>query len=157
MKKMIIFFLFVLIFGCITPNDLTEENTTIQVNLTNESNGIENNGSQELVLIESVIINESSFNQSEEDIVENLTLEGLEFGESYVLVLDDLSLDKPEPCAILSIYELESKENIQQVKICPGEEYYWTNPEGQQYRIKVIETAAGYSYGAGWANIIIYG
>ena len=154
MKKIIILLLFFLFLGCVTSEN--QNNDTIQVNFTGENQTVI--GECTSLESEGIIILENATQELIQNNTEqNLTLEGLEFGENYILVLDDLSLDKPEPCAIVSIYNLESEENLQQAKICPGEEYYWTSPEGHKFRIVVIETAAGYSYGAGWANIIIYG
>lgn len=179
MKKLGCFFaivLMLLFLGCVE-----EEEQLIQ-NITNQTNGLENlesnqtiNNTNENDINESVslgnittnttvIIENNITNNSIENITENVeeiknkTLEGLLFGnEKYILVLDDLSLDKPESCAIVSIYEKDTQERLEQAKICPGEEYYWTTPEGKTYRIVVIETAPGYTQGATWARIIIYG
>ena len=85
------------------------------------------------------------------------TLQVLEFGE-YILVVDDITDDKPYPCAALSIGILHETyiETLFRDKVCPGESAYWESPEGDKYRIKVFETAAGYAGYAYWADVAIY-
>lgn len=168
MRKIIFLFLTILtIFGCVDNGEQIEANGSDQIEI---ATGIEVNGTVEInesnEVEEPIDLGNTSVDMDEENFTinntsegtKNKTLEGLVFGEGdYILVLDDLSLDKPEPCAIISIYDSNTQEQLEQAKICPGEEYYWTSPENHVYRIVVIETAAGYSYGAAWANIIIYG
>lgn len=85
------------------------------------------------------------------------TLEAVEF-DGYILVVDDITDDKPYPCAALSVGILHetSIETLFQDKVCPGESTYWTSPEGAKYRIKVFETATGYAGYAYWANVAVY-
>ena len=79
---------------------------------------------------------------------------GMGFGE-YILLLEDLSDEKPYPCAIVRVVDFEGVE-YERTKICPGDSYYWISPEGHRYRFYVVQTAAGYSGGAAWADIIVY-
>ena len=103
---------------------------------------------------------------------EHLTVEKTEVGEGetekeysgmrfdgYTLLLEDLTDDYPQPCASLRIVRISGTEITEygQMKICPGESQYWTSPEDKEYRIKVFDTAAGYSEGVAWADIAIYG
>ena len=85
-------------------------------------------------------------------------LQAVEFEEGYALIVDDLTRDKPYPCAALRIGELEGANVITvfQDKVCPGEDTYWTSPQGDTYRIHVFETAAGYLGYAYWADVAVY-
>lgn len=82
---------------------------------------------------------------------------GIEFG-SYTLLLEDLAPRGTEYCALVKIVKISGAQmqEFSRAQICPGESYYWVSPEQHRYRIKVIETAPGYSNNAAWANIIIY-
>lgn len=83
---------------------------------------------------------------------------GMEF-DGYTLLLEDLTDDYPYPCAALRIVKISGTEIMEykRTEICPGHSGYWESPEGKGYRIKVFETAAGYSEGVHWADIAIYG
>lgn len=170
MKKVISIFgiMFLLFLGCISTNEGSTFSTANETNITNEVETNYTNTTNETVNIstnETIIISENiTLNETTNTTLENNTgneeieLEGITFGnEKYIIVLDDLSLDKPESCALVSIYDYETQERLQQAKICPGEEYYWTSPEGHKFRIVVLETGPGYGYGTTWASIIIYG
>jgi len=103
---------------------------------------------------------------------EHLTVEKTEIGEGetekeyggmrfdgYTLLLEDLTDDYPYPCAALRVVKISGTEitEYERTEICPGKSRNWESPEGKEYRIKVFETAAGYSEGAAWADIAIYG
>jgi hypothetical protein len=83
---------------------------------------------------------------------------GIRFG-AYTLLLEDLAPQDREYCALVRIVGIEGADitEYDRAQICPGESYYWVSPEQHQYRIYVVETAAGYSQGRIWANIIVYG
>lgn len=82
---------------------------------------------------------------------------GIEFAD-YTLILDDLAPRGAEYCALVRIVKVEgmAMHEFDRAQICTGESYYWVSPEQHKYRIKVTETASGYSNGAAWADIIIY-
>jgi len=92
--------------------------------------------------------------------IENITEKnyyGLEF-DNYTLLLEDLAPSGSEYCALVKIVAIEgtNMQEFDRAQICPGESYYWVSPEHHKYRIKVIETASGYSGRAAWANIMVY-
>lgn len=92
--------------------------------------------------------------------IENITEKnyyGLEF-DNYTVLLEDLAPRGSEYCALVKIVTIEgaSMREFGRAQICPGESYYWVSPEHHKYRIKVIETASGYSGRAAWANIVVY-
>ena len=70
---------------------------------------------------------------------------GIRFG-AYTLLLEDLAPHEREYCALVRIVGINGTEitDYERAQICPGEDYYWVSPEGHQYRIYVVETAAGY-------------
>ncbi|MBD3398618.1 hypothetical protein GF412_05245 [Candidatus Micrarchaeota archaeon] len=84
-------------------------------------------------------------------------LQAVEF-DGYALIVDDITDDYPEPCAAIRVGELGGTyiETLFQDKVCPGESTYWTSPEGDEYRIKVFETAAGYQGYEYWADVAVY-
>ena len=84
-------------------------------------------------------------------------LQAVEF-DGYVLIVDDITDDKPYPCAALRVGEMGGAyiTTLFQDKVCPGNSVYWTSPEGDVYRIKVFETAAGYLGYAYWADVAVY-
>ena len=88
---------------------------------------------------------------------EHRKLQAVEF-DNYILIVDDITDDKPYPCAALRVGEMEGTyiKTLFQGKVCPGENTYWTSPEGERYRIKVFETAAGYMGYAYWADVAVY-
>ncbi|MGB9719188.1 MAG: hypothetical protein ACPL06_01170 [Candidatus Anstonellales archaeon] len=86
-------------------------------------------------------------------------IDGTYFGNNkYVLVLKDISMQRNENgyCGLFEIVLVENSTTLQKLQICPGEDATWVSPEGKQYRIKVIDTAAGYTGAARWAKVIIY-
>jgi len=95
-------------------------------------------------------------NETEEGTVEKEYF-GLDFA-NYTLILDDLASQGTEYCALVRIVKIEGRvmQEFDRAQICPGDSYYWVSPEQHRYRIKVMETASGYSNGAAWADIIIY-
>ncbi|MDD5096446.1 MAG: hypothetical protein PHY95_02945 [Candidatus ainarchaeum sp.] len=97
-------------------------------------------------------VNEDGQNATEKDY------SGIRFG-GYTLLLEDLAPQGREYCALVRIVGIEGADimEYERAQICPGDSYYWVSPEGHEYRIYVVETAAGYSQGKIWANIIIYG
>lgn len=88
---------------------------------------------------------------------EHRKLQAVEF-DGYVLIVDDITDDYPYPCAALRVGQMgdEYIETLFQDKVCPGDSTYWISPEGGKYRIKVFETAAGYSGFAYWADVAVY-
>ncbi|MBD3389601.1 hypothetical protein GF415_01450 [Candidatus Micrarchaeota archaeon] len=84
-------------------------------------------------------------------------LQAVEF-DGYLLIVDDVTDDKPYPCAAVRVGEQTDTyvHTLFQDKLCPGESTYWTSPEGDEYRIKVFETAAGYAGYAYWADVAVY-
>ncbi len=94
----------------------------------------------------------------EEEIDEtHKKLQAVEF-DGYLLIVDDITDDKPYPCAAVRVGEQTGTyvRTLFQDKVCPGESTYWTSPEGDEYRIKVFETAAGYAGYAYWADVAVY-
>lgn len=94
----------------------------------------------------------------EEEIDEtHRRLQAVEF-DGYLLIVDDITDDKPYPCAAVRVGEQTDTyvRTLFQDKVCPGESTYWTSPEGNEYRIKVFETAAGYAGYAYWADVAVY-
>lgn len=90
---------------------------------------------------------------------ENETKEGLYFGNgSYVLVLDDAVLPAYEgTCGLFSIKYASNYSTITQFIECPAGSETWISPDGHEYRIMVVEVAAGYTKEALWAEVIIFG
>lgn len=85
-------------------------------------------------------------------------LEGIEFDNGYLLMLEGLTSDSPQQCAQISIGEQgdEYIDKLFQDTVCPGESAYWTSGEGDEYRISIIQTGedyAGYEY---WAEAAVY-
>ncbi|MFP3949910.1 MAG: hypothetical protein ACLFUZ_02330 [Candidatus Micrarchaeia archaeon] len=94
----------------------------------------------------------------EEEIDEtHRKLQAVEF-DGYLLIVDDITDDKPYPCAAVRVGEQTDTyvRTLFQDKVCPGESTYWNSPEGDEYRIKVFETAAGYAGYAYWADVAVY-
>ncbi|MEW5996556.1 MAG: hypothetical protein AB1657_03105 [Candidatus Micrarchaeota archaeon] len=92
--------------------------------------------------------------------VENVTEKeyfGIEF-DGYTLLLEDLAPQGAGYCALIKIVKINGTmmQEFDRAQICPGESHYWVSPGMHRYRIKVIETAAGYSNNVAWANIIVY-
>lgn len=92
--------------------------------------------------------------------IENITEKnyyGLEF-DNYTILLEDLAPSGSEYCALVKIVTIEgtNMREFDRAQICPGDSHYWVSPEHHKYRIKVMETASGYSGRAAWANIIVY-
>ena len=94
---------------------------------------------------------------TEEVDEEHRKLQAVEF-DGYILIVDDITDDKPYPCAALRVGETDGTyiSTLFQDKVCPGESTYWVSPSGQEYRIKVFETAAGYMGYAYWADVAVY-
>lgn len=85
---------------------------------------------------------------------ENLT--GILFGDgAYLLVLEDISVS--DSCALMSVNFAANQSEITKLKGCPGKDVNWVSSEGRIFRIKVIKTAAGYTYAEKWASVIIFG
>jgi hypothetical protein len=97
-------------------------------------------------------VNETGQNVTEKEY------SGIRFG-AYTLLLEDLAPQERGYCALVRIVGINGSEitDYERAQICPGESHYWVSPEGHQYRIYVVDTAAGYSRGIIRANIIIYG
>ncbi|NYZ60697.1 hypothetical protein H0O01_03290 [Candidatus Micrarchaeota archaeon] len=92
--------------------------------------------------------------------IENITEKnyyGLEF-DNYTILLEDLAPRGSGYCALVKIVTIEgtNMREFDRAQICPGDSYYWVSPEHHKYRIKVMETASGYSGRAAWANIVVY-
>ncbi len=112
--------------------------------------------------------------------------EGILFaGGKYSLVLDDISIvpENDKPCGIFSIRDTnrararnESTENVSgpdpvarpatedptdtilgKMVICKDQSRYWTDPNGNRYRILILDIAPGYTQESKWARAIIYG
>ncbi|MCP4646253.1 MAG: hypothetical protein GY852_00770, partial [bacterium] len=94
---------------------------------------------------------------TEEVDEEHRKLQAVEF-DGYILIVDDITADKPYPCAALRVGEMDGTyvSTLFQDKVCPGESTYWISPQGEKYRIKVFETAAGYLGYAYWADVAVY-
>jgi hypothetical protein len=131
-----------------------EENISPSENITNiVSNETETNTMD-------LNITDETFEAQNHSENETKKIDGTYFGNNaYVLVLRDISMQRNEEgyCALFEILWAENGSSLQKLQICPGEDAYWTSPDGHQYRIKVFETAAGYSGGARWAKAIVYG
>jgi hypothetical protein len=84
-------------------------------------------------------------------------LQAVEF-DGYALIVDDITDDYPYPCAAIRVGDTSGAyiTTLFQDKVCPGESTYWTSPEGDTYRIKVFETAAGYAGYEYWADVAVY-
>lgn len=150
--------LFLLVLGCVTPEETVEEpETNVSEEYEKPAENItetgEENESGEVSeineTIEEEIIEESEPVEEPED--ENRIL----FGEKYALVIDDVVWYGDKSCAAISI-EYADGGMIKKDVVCPRVSYYWTSPEGQRYRIFVAEVAAGYS-GESWAEVYVYG
>jgi len=83
---------------------------------------------------------------------------GILFGEGrYALTIDDLTVPDGEACAIMSISYSSNRTTLTRLVLCPGESQNWIDPGGRVFRIRVLKTAAGYSGGAGWAQVDVFG
>jgi hypothetical protein len=83
---------------------------------------------------------------------------GLVFGANkYALVLDDIVLSGRTSCAAIGIYEVNTQKFLKNDVICPNRDYYWTSPEGRNFRMVLLDSAAGYTGKSVWAKVIIYG
>jgi len=101
---------------------------------------------------------QNTSNQSNETVPQSKP-KGLLFGDrKYLLVLDDVSVipNSDEPCGIFSLRNATDYSTYEKMFICPPESQEWTSPDNHTYRIKVIKVA-GYSGGANWVEVIIYG
>ena len=171
MKNLAFFLVFALLFaGCVSETETTYE-VPVAAPLEQTPEPIpeiheEEVDSEELPVPE-VVVEE---NITEEEIVhwdvgvteeideDERKLQAVEFEAGYALIVDDLTRDKPYPCAALRIGKLDGAqiETVFQDKVCPGEDTYWTSPEGDTYRIHVFETAAGYLGYVYWADVAVY-
>jgi hypothetical protein len=79
--------------------------------------------------------------------------------QSYLLVLDDVSVPTSAKgsCGIFSVKYAGNLSVADRFIVCPGDTQYWVSPEGQSFRIVVVEVAAGYTKDVKWAEVIIYG
>lgn len=104
-----------------------------------------------------VPLSEAEITISEQDN-ETRRKEGLSFANgSYILVFDDAVLPAYDGlCGSFSIVEAENYSILHQFVKCPSGSEMWTSPEGHEYRIRVLEVAAGYT-GEKWAEAIIFG
>ena len=118
------------------PVEIPEENTIVNItanvtgNVTNEKNKTEE---------------------------KNETL--LFFGQGkYALRLVDVTERGPdkEACAAVE-FLYANKTLIDQGQICPGQDYYWTAPDGHKFRMVVTEVVAGYTKETVWAKVLIFG
>ncbi|MCK4319025.1 hypothetical protein KAW38_00450 [Candidatus Micrarchaeota archaeon] len=113
--------------------------------LTNVSANITVNGEVDLG------INITENENIEEDYREGL----LVFGDrGYALDLLSVTIDAE--CAVFEFIYTNGTV-IDKAIICKGEDIYWVSPEGQGFRVKVLQVALGYSTNTSWANVIIYG
>lgn len=158
-----------LLFGCVISEERHEtfipgQNTT--TNISHELPPAEEPAPQNLTANESLPEPTQAmpeFNLTYEindTAIENITEKnyfGLEF-DNYTLLLEDLAPSGTEYCALLKIVKIDgtNMQEFDRAQICPGDSHYWISPEHHRYRIKVVETASGYSGRAAWANIIVY-
>ena len=78
---------------------------------------------------------------------------------NFTLVLDDLSVPSGaslQSCALLSVRTADGSV-LSRLEACPGQDAYWTAPDGHSWRIVVYQTAPGYTHSAEWAEISIFG
>lgn len=104
-------------------------------------------------------VNEVLLNESESYM--NLSGGGnnLVFGKGdYRIILVDISLAIGDnlQCGMFTVLYTDDNEEIKKLIICPEQEYLWVSPKTDEYRIKVINTAAGYTKNSRWASVIIY-
>jgi hypothetical protein len=162
MRLVVFGILFLLFFGCVSPEETTgeiERNVTEEYGMpvenitgTEEENESIYETDVENKTIEQEIIEEPEESEPvEEAEEENRIL----FGGRYALVVDDVVWYGDKSCAAISIEYAEGGVLKKDV-VCPRVDYYWTSPDGNRYRIFVSEVAAGYS-GEKWADIIVYG
>ncbi|MBD3210577.1 hypothetical protein GF318_04315 [Candidatus Micrarchaeota archaeon] len=85
--------------------------------------------------------------------------EGIYFADDrYVLVLGDVVLPAYDSvCGAFSVRDSSNLSVVDNLLICEGNSQTWISPEGQEYRIVVVEVAAGYTKEVKWAEVIIYG
>jgi len=163
------FIVLVLLFGCISQpveaEKETLENKTFIDFEEKETEKPEPNVSADIQIeipdvnttiniTENVTGNITAKNETEE---KNETL--LFFGESkYSLRLVDVTDRSPGEEACAAVEFLYSNGTlIEQGRICPGEDHYWTSPDGHRFRIVVTEVVAGYAKEAVWAKVLIFG
>ncbi len=131
-----------------TEENISRSESTTDTNLSeSETNATDPN-----------IANETYGNNN--DYENETKIDGTYFGNgAYVLVLRDISMQRNEEgyCALFEIVWAENGSSLQKLQICPGEDAYWISPDGHRYRIRVFETAAGYTGRARWAKVAVYG
>ncbi|MEM2948429.1 MAG: hypothetical protein QXY05_01680 [Candidatus Anstonellales archaeon] len=136
-------------------NESSEESTAENISVGNNTTPVnETDDAADLNTTNQTFENESYAENGEAKI------DGTYFGnDRYCLVLRDISMQRNEIgyCALFEIILVENYTTLQKLQVCPGDDATWISPEGKQYRIKVIDTAAGYSGAARWAKVIVYG
>lgn len=170
MRKIISFIVIVLFLslGCISEKEQTngtisDEAITNTTGINGSESGIENT-SEEIDFTGNITLNATAnitttinnVTYEENKTTEEKTYEGLTFN-GYILVLEDVSLDEPEYCALLKVYDAQTMKGLEQMKVCPGSDYLWTSPNGKHYTIRILKAVAGYSGGAMWADILLFG
>jgi hypothetical protein len=85
--------------------------------------------------------------------------EGILFAEgNYLLVLEDVVLPRHDArCGAFSIRDAGNFSEMDKLLVCEGSSKTWTSPEGRQFRLLVVEVAAGYTKQTKWAEVIIFG
>jgi len=165
MRFIILWILFLVIFGCITPEETEAEPEmhTVEeyvrpdenISETEEENETPMNESEEIN--ETIVENETN-EESESEIEEEhfREKERILFGNGrYALVVEDVVWYGDKSCAAVSIGYADGSVLKKDV-ICPQVSYYWVSPYGYKYRIFVSQVAAGYT-GETWAEVYVYG
>jgi len=165
-----------LLAGCVLNTQESSGNESVRIvgekiyNESEEGEGKEENTSRSESITDTNL-NETERNATDPNIANETygnnkdyeneaKIDGTYFGNgAYVLVLRDISMHRNEQgyCALFEIVWAENGSNIQKLQICPGEDADWISPDGHLYRIKVFETAAGYTGRARWAKVAVYG
>ena len=156
-----LFLIMILLLGCTSQPEEAENET--QINKTfvdyweNETEEIEYKIPEDVpVRIPEKNITE---NTTGNITVKNETEPLLFFGEGkYSLRLVDVIERGPgeEGCAAVE-FLYSNGTLIEQGRICTGEDYYWTAPDGHRFRLVVTEVVAGYTKEAVWAKVLIFG
>lgn len=163
MKLLVVLALLLLFAGCISNAQDKNGNKTVKIigeNIYDEREDAGGGAEENLSADNNSETTRPNEEENETKTNEIEKIEGIHFGDNkYILVLIDISMQRNEIgyCALFEIVEVENGSSLQKMQICPGDDATWASPEGMVYRIKVFDTAAGYSGRARWAKVAVYG
>lgn len=83
---------------------------------------------------------------------------GLLFADrGYIVILDDIYIDENKPktlCALVSVISTGG-EKFGSGKMCIGEDYVWTSPGKEIFRIRLVDISPADSESVKWADVVI--